>query len=124
MNAAQEPTERASGWFAVANSIIDGATLDPYAGWLYCVLLRHADKDSRCWPSLDRLACLTGMSRRQVTKTLKRLNDQGVISIEARSGGSNVYRLTRAPGARLPAHVVRDPAHLVRDPAHVVRDGR
>jgi DNA-binding transcriptional MocR family regulator len=56
------------------------------------VLAAHANTQGEAWPSLQRLALMTGLARRTVQRSLQRLDDRHVISIE-RGGG-------RMPGGR------------------------
>lgn len=57
-----------------------GELVGASAGFLYCVLESHADKDGQCFPSIDRLARLTGLSERWVRDGLRRLEAAGFVT--------------------------------------------
>ena len=76
---------------------------------LRCILLalaEHADEEGRCWPSLTRLAELTEVDRRTVTRGLAELEDRSLIVRERNRQRSTTYTLAigqsdgdaRAPG--------------------------
>lgn len=62
--------------------------LDPKAHYerlLLLALAHHADRRGRCWPSHNRLAQMTGMSRRSVLRYLAELETLGLIRSEQRT---------------------------------------
>lgn len=69
-----------------------------YAIAVYAAIAQHADREGIAWPSLDRIAEMTGWSRPTVVKAVKMLEESGVLQKERRelSGfkQSNRYRLT------------------------------
>lgn len=74
---------------------------------LRCILLalaEHADEEGRCWPSLTRLAELTEVDRRTVTRGLAELEDRGLIVRERNRQRSTTYTLAigQSDGDALP----------------------
>lgn len=68
-------------WFDAA--VIDRFDLDPYSGWLYAVIVRHADKKTgEAFPGVTRLAELSNMSKVQVLRSIARLEGKGLIRVE------------------------------------------
>jgi hypothetical protein len=63
---------------------------------LRCILLalaEHADEEGRCWPSLTRLAALTEVDRRTVTRGLAELEARALLTRERTRGQSTSYTL-------------------------------
>ncbi|MCP3971672.1 MAG: helix-turn-helix domain-containing protein [Rhodobacteraceae bacterium] len=63
---------------------------------LRCILLalaEHADEEGRCWPSLTRLAALTEVDRRTVTRGLAELEVRGLVARERILRQSTTYAL-------------------------------
>jgi hypothetical protein len=54
-------------------------------------ILRHCDRAGFCYPGITRLTNLTGMSRRNVIRSIGRLEHVGLLSIGRRTGSSNTY---------------------------------
>ncbi|WP_445005125.1 helix-turn-helix domain-containing protein [Halomonas mongoliensis] len=63
------------------------------------VLYAHAGSDRVCWPAVATLAELTGIDRRDVQRTIRRLEDFGWVRVEAGGGRASTsrYRLWTAP---------------------------
>lgn len=71
-------------------------SLKPAPKLVLLCLADHADKGGYCWPSLMRLAELTGLDRSTVTRNLSTLVDFGLIERDRSAGGqgkSTRYRL-------------------------------
>ena len=86
------------GWHKVPHSVTERiAELGLGAFAVYCVLRRHADDKDCCWPSLARIAELTGMTPRSVRRLLRQIEDLGLIATEFRSDDktsrTSVYRV-------------------------------
>jgi hypothetical protein len=96
---------RTEHWFFVDNTIIDdyGKDLGAYGIAIYATLCRFANNDRQdCYPSHETLAELTGMSKRQVIRILKQLEELELIRWERQyteSGKqtSNLYLLLDPP---------------------------
>ncbi|HLV18437.1 MAG TPA: helix-turn-helix domain-containing protein [Pseudomonas sp.] len=65
------------------------------------VLYAHAGSDRICWPAVNTLAELTGIDRRDVQRTIRRLEDFGWVRVEAGGGRASTsrYRLWAAPSS-------------------------
>lgn len=63
------------------------------------VLYAHAGADRVCWPAVSTLAELTGIDRRDVQRTIRRLEDFGWVRTESGGGRSATsrYRLWAEP---------------------------
>jgi hypothetical protein len=62
---------------------------------LLLALAHHAnDYTCRCWPSVERLALFTGLSRRAVQGGLRELVELEMLAIHERPGKPNIYELT------------------------------
>jgi hypothetical protein len=60
---------------------------------LACLAL-HADADGRAYPGMSRIAAMTGIQRKNVPRTLRRLVRLGMLRCDPGGpGGSNVYML-------------------------------
>jgi Helix-turn-helix domain len=109
--ADREEGRRRGRWYPIDNVIIDrfAREVGSHGIAVYNVLVRFADREGTCWPSVGTIAEILGLCRRSVTRALQALEHAGLIAIEPRyasRGGrtSNMYRLLRvqAPAARLP----------------------
>jgi len=68
-----------------------------YALAVYVVLADYAGDSGECWPSVARIAEITGMTDRSVRNQLRMLKSHGLITAESRVDGniqqSNLYKL-------------------------------
>ena len=86
-------------FFQVENKILDkhGAAMGPYGIAVYSALCRFSDKSGRAFPSHDKIASVTGMSRRQVMRVIDKLVDLKLIVKTTRRNNnmkqSNVYQI-------------------------------
>ena len=67
--------------------------LTPALRCIVLALAEHADEEGRCWPSLTRLAELTEVDRRTVTRGLTELEDRGLMVRERHHQQSTSYTL-------------------------------
>lgn len=106
------------GWFRISNDFIDDAAfLGPHGFAVFGVLSYHANRDGNAWPSVARLARLSGVSVRMTHTCLRRLELRGWIKATQRTGQTTVYRIWDARHA-LPSksegmHTVQAPLHAV-----------
>ena len=91
-------------WYWAPNDLLKryGSQLGAYGIAVYSVLAMHAHaKSQAAFPSVERVAELTGMSDRQAQKKLRQLQELGLIAIEPRrhnnGRSSNLYTLLRIP---------------------------
>ena len=78
----------------------------PSAKLVLLCLAEHADDGGHCWPSLRRIADLTGLSHATVTRCLTDLEASGLVVRNRGKGGQGRktrYRLTVRDGAK-PSH--------------------
>ncbi len=88
---------RGGCWYYINNAFLRGnwgRVLGPHAIAIYNAIVIHADdKTQDCWPSYQTMADLTGMSRRQAIREVKKLAARHIISITKIKGKSNMIDL-------------------------------
>lgn len=86
------------GHFRLPNSVVDDhlARLGPGPTMLLICLGRHADKNHKCFPSIDHLQELTGMARATVIKYMAQLEEWEVIH-RTRHGRRMFYTIMPPP---------------------------
>jgi DNA-binding transcriptional ArsR family regulator len=88
-------------WFHVFRSMLengDAAKMGGNAFLTYCSIKAHTNfKTGRAWPGIDVLMAKTGLSKSQVLRELKTLEDMGYITRE-KQGRNNVYTLREKVG--------------------------
>lgn len=105
------------GFSAVPDELIEDDRTTVYHIAIFAVIAKHANTESRAWPSHNRLSKLTGASRRKVIDTIAQLEQMGWLVKRKRwdeergAYTSNVYELQRslqgsAHGARGVVHEV------------------
>lgn len=118
--------EDSRGWdhIRVHRQLFEDQRLTGYDRLVYCGIAVHAENhtgDSH--PSRGRLAEYADCSDRQISKSLRHLEELGYIRVEHRRGKTSVVRLLPPPSVT-PAHHsgVGEPLHTVQDtPAHGAR---
>jgi len=61
---------------------------------VYCVLLSYADFNTgRCFPGIPTISTLSGLNRTTVMRSIKELEDWGLLKVIRRQGSVNVYQL-------------------------------
>ena len=60
---------------------------------VYCALAAHADPSGHCWPGRSRLAEITGLSERQISRATAELVSKGLLRKTYRSNGGVDYFL-------------------------------
>ncbi len=92
--------DKRPGRFIVDDAVVDilGDYIGAYGLAVYMALARYADRHGDCYPSLRTLSRKLGVSRPTVVKTLKKLEECGLISITPRATArgdftSNMYAL-------------------------------
>ena len=58
-------------------------------------LANFADKNGRCYPSIATLAASSGLNKETVILSIRRLEEQGLLSRKKRYGESVIYQLIR-----------------------------
>lgn len=72
------------------------------------MMANYADEDGKCWPSLNRLADDTSMSRSTIQLAIKGLEAAGMLRIEQQNQG----------GVKLPNHYYLNLKKVYREPVH------
>jgi DNA-binding transcriptional regulator YhcF (GntR family) len=71
---------------------------DPQAKYVLLMIAKHSDDKLESYPSVERLAVLTGLSSRTVQRKVGKLRDEGYVFISRRNMNqkqtSNLYKLT------------------------------
>lgn len=101
-------------FYTIQNEVLDhfGHIIGPNGIAVYNALCRFASREGTSFPSLHKIATLTGMSRPTVVKYLKVLKEHGLIDIETRKtdvgdSDSNWYTIKNISSER----VVNDVNH-------------
>ena len=83
-------SDKRGNFTIIENELIHNYDLSPLEGWLYVVLLSHANRQTGvAFPGYGRLARLAGMSRKTVQRTIESLILKGLISKTTRWNGIN-----------------------------------
>lgn len=100
--AADEVVDaRGIGAFHMQDAYVDQgyqAAVGPAAAAIYTTLCRHADRNGRSFPGIDRLMLKTGQGKNTVIRAIRRLEDHGLVRVERRRDErqrqeGNVYHL-------------------------------
>jgi len=67
--------------------------LAPRLRWTLQCLVAFADRTGTCWPSVRKLAEVSGVSKSSVSRHLAALVRSGVISRQRRPGGSYIFHI-------------------------------
>lgn len=93
----QRGNEPEQDFVKVPRSFFEAGELSPTERHVLFYLAYHGYTADRCYPSAQRLADESGMSRATVNRAIKALKEKGYITIESRSKGkrhlSNGYNL-------------------------------
>ena len=84
-------------WCWINKSVIQEYTskVGPIGITVYCFLASMVDSEQKCFPSQKYIAEKLGCSRATVSRTLKRLESNGLIRIEKRNRYHCAYHLSR-----------------------------
>lgn len=96
---------RACRWLHLAIKREVWSQLSPAAQAVIVVLWGHADKRGHAWPSVERLARLSGQSRRSTQRGLAELIEINLLQAVVVSNGrsTNTWRLVEPSGWEIPA---------------------
>ena len=74
---------RAPGWFWINDAIMDeyACKIGMTALGVYLSLVRHADSHRECFPAHARIAASIGMQKRAVIRSIKTLENHGLIKV-------------------------------------------
>lgn len=94
---AQAPLlEAQASWFHVFKSMLEGgdvAKMGPHATTVYLAVKAYTNwSTGKSWPGIDLITEKTGISRAQVTRSLRVLENMGYL-IKEKVGRHNVYKL-------------------------------
>lgn len=85
-----------AGWFRMWNNAVARiGEVGLTAFVVYAVLLRHADAEGRCFPSVDRIASIVVSHKNTVLRAIAKLESAGWIVVERKPGAY----VERKPGA-------------------------
>lgn len=75
-------TDTRPPFFPIEDAILD-YELSPYEGWLYVVIVKHANrKTGESFPGIARMAKLAKMSRTKVIESIQVLETKGLIRVD------------------------------------------
>ena len=85
------------GYGKVDRAIIEDATLTPESRLIYACLACYADKKRSCYPSIETLISVSGMSKTRFYKHMDILVERGIVEkVKQKNGnlyGKNIYKL-------------------------------
>jgi hypothetical protein len=87
---------REKGFFFVDDAFLDGKWMRLLKGCpaaVYFALCRHVDRQQIAFPAVDYIADETGYGVRQVMRAIKTLELHRLVSVERKTGDSNLYSL-------------------------------
>ena len=97
MNPVKVISEPQVSWVnaAAVAAVLSNSRAPATARHVLLVLATHANAAGTAWPSIGRLAALTGLAARTVTRALKTLEALGEITVLRQGGknGTNLYRI-------------------------------
>lgn len=89
------------GW-QLSEVVWSNQDLTPTDKLVLLALVNHLnDETGACYPSWDRLATRTGLSRRTISRTIARLEDEGFIDATRKPGTSTRYELFKSLGVTM-----------------------
>lgn len=75
-------TDLRGKFFVVEDAAVTDYNLTPYEGWLYIMMLKHANRDTgELFPSVQTLVGETQMSKAQVLRCTKSIEAKGLIRV-------------------------------------------
>lgn len=90
-----------------------------HAGLVYLAIAEHAQSTGRAWPSVARLAAMTGISARSVQRARAALEDAGYLSTYARHEGKReTSRMCVIEGWQTLEYTPRQPVTLPPSESH------
>ena len=97
INAIPESPIPNAGWFRIPNGFIsDAARLGPHTFAVFGVLSYHANRTGKAWPSVARIASLSGVSPRMTQYALRKLEKAGWITPVRKTGRTTEYQMRAA----------------------------
>src|SRR5215212_5182574 len=112
--------------------------LKPHLRWTLQCLVGFADKTGRCYPSVRKLAEVTGISKSSVSRHLAELEKAHAITRRRRPGGVYTYQIDARflPAARMasklshrreravPRAPTEEKPFLIKKTSHALRDSQ
>lgn len=90
-NKATRGNKRKTDFVIVDNYMIESNVMTDGEFKLYLLLLKYADSDNQCFPSLKTLGMKIGKSKRQIQNLIQGLVQKGFLKVENRKTGSGDY---------------------------------
>jgi hypothetical protein len=89
-----DPSEHAGFVFNMLKHTHSDPRLTPAASRVAFWLTHHLDRETHiCWPSIDRLVRLTGLSDKAVRLAIQNLEGTGYIAVDRTPGQQSVYTM-------------------------------
>jgi len=82
-----------NGYTKVKNELIRDPSIDVWSFRVLCYLASYTSSTHTAWPSQTRIARETGISRNQVIRCLRQLEEQDYIGSEYEQGKWTIYWL-------------------------------
>lgn len=94
------PHKTARSFTKFPDWVFDARRLSPATKLVYAALLSHTREGQiQAWPSVKRLAAMTGAGTTAVRRSLRHLEDLGMITTEIRPPHANRYTIVELSGA-------------------------
>lgn len=88
--------KHAPGFAVIPAAVFD--TRNAHAIAVFAAISKHANKDGECWPSIETIGNLVGLSKPTIIKAVRVLEKAGVIQCERRSidgmNSATLYRIS------------------------------
>jgi hypothetical protein len=92
--ATREALLRVGRYSSIPDAMLADEALPPTAKLVWIALVSHLREDAvSAWPSIARLARLTGTSRRTAIRAVADLEARGLVEIQRAAGRSSVYSM-------------------------------
>lgn len=90
---------RSFGYGRIPNAFVDHymKRIGASAVAVYVVLAKYADTAGRSYPAVATIAEIAGLSSPTVVHSLRKLQDEGLISVQERAGKSSIYIMLEVP---------------------------
>jgi len=92
--ATRESLLRVGRYSSIPDAMLADEALTPAAKLVWIALVSHLREDAvSAWPSIDRLARMTGTSSRTAIRAVANLEARGLVEIQRAAGRSSVYSM-------------------------------
>jgi plasmid replication initiation protein len=80
------------GYTNIENKVLMSNKITPNEKLMICLLELHMHDKNTCYPSIEKLAELSGLNRKTVIKSLKGIIEKNYYLKEKLNGRKNIYK--------------------------------